>query len=215
MRNFYQRRAFTLLELLVVIVVVVGLFSVLLPALQQARHKATRIDCVSDLKVIGLAFRIFATDHGDEFPMQVSTNEGGVKEWMAFGTNTFRVFRSLSNEVSVTGTLVCQSDVRKRAMSWETLQNHNISYFVGVDAVETNYMMILAGDRNLRAKVPKDSAGFLSLRTNDAVGWTRGMHRGAGDVVLADGSVQQLNDSRLQAQIRAAGLATNRFMLPD
>src|SRR5450432_430465 len=77
--------AFTLVELLVVVAIIGILAALLLPALNQAKSRARRIECVGNLRETGLAFHLFANDHGGKFTPQVSTNDGGSLEFVTAG----------------------------------------------------------------------------------------------------------------------------------
>ena len=57
------RRGFTLIELLVVISIIALLISILLPALKRARSAARAIQCMSNLRMMGVANNMYADDY--------------------------------------------------------------------------------------------------------------------------------------------------------
>lgn len=74
-----EEHAFTLIELLVVVVIIGILSALLLPAMANAKSKARQIQCLTDLKQLGIAAVLYANDYEDSIPRE--NGKGGVQNW--------------------------------------------------------------------------------------------------------------------------------------
>lgn len=208
-----QTAALTLIEVLVIITTIAILAGLLLPALSTGGSHM-RIKCVSNLKQVGVSYRLWASENGDKFPMQIRMTNGKVVE-PAFTQTPATIFQVMSNQLADPKILVCPQDTNHwPATNFSSkLKNFQVSYFVGLDADEKLPARFLSGDRNL-TNGTRLRQGVLELTTNQPAGWTGEIHKDHGNIGFADGSVQQLNNARLQKAVQDTGLATNRLAMP-
>jgi prepilin-type processing-associated H-X9-DG protein len=196
------------------------LAALLLPALTQARARALRVQCVSQLHQTGLAFHEFAHDHGGLFPMQVPVAAGGSLEYVQRAHRapgglsvSYLCFEPLAGGLFTPKILVCPADTRLPAPGFEALSNRNISYFVGVNAQYAKPNSLLAGDRN----VTNDVTGPAALQRLDSyhnLRWTAELHRFKGNLLLADGHVEERNSPGLVSAPKSQALETAYLALP-
>lgn len=223
------RRGFSLVDLLLVIATIIGLAMIVLPKMARTNCRSPRISCTNNLKQVGLAFRIWAGDNNDKMPMQLSVTNGGVLELAAQGS-AYATFLILSNELCTPKTLFCPAETNPQrrmasifaptlppaasAGTFPFTETNSLSYFVGLDAEETNPATILTGDDHFSLNGAKPSRGLLMLATNAPVEWRDERHPKQGNVALADGSVQGFSSSSLRTALANTGVETNRLAMP-
>jgi prepilin-type processing-associated H-X9-DG protein len=104
--------------------------------------------------------------------------------------------------------------------------NFKLSYFLGVNARDSTPQMFLAGDRNIwgdhyGTQPAQNYNGYGNINSTEywmGTNWPAGatfpqwsptkMHQSRGNVLLADGSVQQFNSSQLRYQCSRSGDTT-------
>lgn len=226
----YRKTGFTLIELLVVIGIIGILASMLLPSLAKAKEKGKRINCVSNLRQIGMALNMWADDNNGKYPWQVPPIDGGTQ------TSPFvwEHFTAVSNELATPKILHCPSDSGKDIGYEWTIVNgvgiggegdRAISFGIGTEAKSTSALMHLAADRNLKGSTdtayckPANIANAITPLYTNAT-WTGDIHQNSGNMLLTDGSVHQYSQSGLRKQLSQPGLAyedsnlSNCFLKP-
>jgi prepilin-type N-terminal cleavage/methylation domain-containing protein/prepilin-type processing-associated H-X9-DG protein len=203
--------AFTLVELLVVIAIIGILAALLLPVLSQAKSRARRIECVGNLRETGLAFHLFANDHGGKFTTQVSTNDGGSLEFVTAGYQiigshfyfSFQHFRPLASALVTPKPLACPADLERwPATNFSKFNNWNLSYDIGLKADPNIPDSILSADRTLPTCcfLPPNPT-IVHLFDPDPSGpppylgpspyWGEGLHERKGNILFSDGHVEE------------------------
>jgi prepilin-type N-terminal cleavage/methylation domain-containing protein len=210
-RSCFTYRAFTLVELLVVIAIIAILAAILLPVLSHSKMKARNTQCINHLYQFGRAANLWANENEGRYPWAVDPNEGGSMNTTIWADH----MRVMQKELENFNILLCPFDKdRTPAPDWESLAGaDNVSYFIGITAVQTR-LTLLAGDDGFTGggggvdPFWNSAAGSSIDATWESGGGSRRAHSsGRGNVVLTDGSVHSWTSRQLRDQI-ALELAT-------
>ncbi len=208
-----QRGSSTFVDMLFLVLTAAILVGWFIPEfiLKPRRRTGCGISCVSNLKQVGLACRIWSNDNGDRFPWMISTNANGTLELTNSG-NAFCHFLALSNEMSSPKAFYCPQDrLKARAVTWMNFDDGALSYFVGWNASEDDQNSLLSGDRTISTN-GRIHSGSLILEKESPVQWAKGLHPEGGNIGLADGSVHQVT-SRSRTLKRMVGTPSNEVIL--
>jgi prepilin-type N-terminal cleavage/methylation domain-containing protein/prepilin-type processing-associated H-X9-DG protein len=215
-----RRGAFTLLELLIVLSVIVILLALVVPA-RPPKSPARLIQCLNHQKQNFLGFIMFAGDHTNQFPWEISTNAGGAMEPARSG-DPLASYAAISPYIKNTSQLVCPTDkARLPAANINQLSRSNLSYFVSLDSGSTNSpaTQVMTGDRYLAANGKPITSGALTVSSELAMSWTSDSHPSSrneyhGSLAFADGHVESVKSAKLTSVFLPPGISTNRLAIP-
>jgi len=207
---------FTRVELVATLAALALLVSVALPALATSGARSKSVICANNLGRIGQAFTMWASEHGDHFPWEVS----GLPFTQGFGDGTkgqgvvWVNFYYLSNQISTPRVFWCPSDPAKVKaidfLSFRAFGDGAVSYLIGHPFLQEG-RSILSADRNIRDFMSSATCPYfnhalsLSVPAPNTV-WDGNLHRHTGQLLFSDDSVEQTDNRGLRA-----ALATPNF----
>ena len=210
----HKTRAFTLVELLVVIGVIAVLISLLLPALNKAKEAANSTKCMSNLRQIGMGFAMYENAYLGFVPAGLTSYPPTEPaDWMALTTPMLN--KSGMKAYNMAEQLRCPSNMLAAAAKLPAEGN---SYAVGT-GLNGNIMRSDLGPLPMKiAKIRHSSEKIIVFETNTPLSTVGSVnfdfsgnkscfnwHNRGANFLMCDGSVQRMVDPWLSTSSSIRG----------
>lgn len=132
-------RAFSLIELLVVVSIVALLLAITLPSLARARRQAVMASCGSNLQQIGAGFAMYLGDYHDRYPCATDPVSASPRYWLWMGRG-FRRFIGpyFVHNINVNnpGVLVCPGDPTPPEVFERTSYAYSMAFYHSPEQID-------------------------------------------------------------------------------
>jgi len=179
-----QVRAYTLVELLVVIGIIAVLVGILLPVLNRARENGRRVGCASNMRQLAAAFQMYANENRQRFPFAaVGSHSDDPADWIYWqeGRNLAdsAIARYLGGGDGISRVFRCPSDdTDSRARIDPDTGAYRYSYAMNQSVasypINTRPMAALPGTMKLILLIDEDAQTADDGAWNGWMGWTYG-----------------------------------------
>jgi len=225
--------AFTRLESLTVLLMLLLLVSLAWPVLAGQRARSERAVCSNNLRQVGQAFRIWASEHGDlnpwllEYTGWLKHSKGGTRNH-PLGQEAWLHFSWVSNELHTPAVLACPADASVRvatdfgAASGRGFLNRAfagraVSYVISAHSRYDDPQSLLSGDRNVRPSSLEGCSYNLVLpgwrEGANPPSWTNALHGLSGNLLFSDGRVTEASGADLLSSVARSPNAFNTNVL--
>jgi prepilin-type N-terminal cleavage/methylation domain-containing protein/prepilin-type processing-associated H-X9-DG protein len=210
-----KQSAFTLIELLVVIAIIAILAAMLLPALSQAREKARAISCMNNMRQIGQASVIYASDNDGHLPAAPCRETPDTDQYRHFAWTMANVpvanlqGGTLWNYVQSEKAFMCPSDKGYTSLTSTNLRTKRVhSYSFNYQINRTG--CAVEGLTVKMSQIPRPSDRILIFEEqlpNDGYCVWAGSdpltdrHSGKGNYIFVDSHYESLNEETVFSNV--------------